>query len=127
MVAVQSIGPLPAACLWNHSSAIVRLVNRILLGLACGVAFGVLDVLLMIPMTFPDKPVAMTGAFLDRFAIGFLICVVDLPIPGWLTGLLVALLVSLPSAVVTKAYAPILGLGAVGGIIVGIIRARFGA
>jgi len=102
-------------------------VNRILLGLACGVAFGVLDVLLMIPMTFPDKPVAMTGAFLDRFAIGFLICVVDLPIPGWLTGLLVALLVSLPSAVVTKAYAPILGLGAVGGIIVGIIRARFGA
>lgn len=100
-------------------------MNRMTLGVVCGLVFGLIDVLLMIPMTFPDKRVAMTGAFLDRFAIGFLICVVDLPIPGWLTGLLVALLVSLPSAVITKAYAPILGFGAVGGIIIGIIRARF--
>lgn len=101
-------------------------MNRITLGIACGLAFGLIDILLMIPMTFPDKRVAMTGAFLDRFAIGFLICVVDLPIPGWLTGLLVALLISLPSAVITKAYAPILGLGAVGGIIIGFIRVKFG-
>ena len=102
-------------------------MNRILLGVACGLAFGLIDVLLMIPMSFPDKRVAMTGAFLDRFAIGFLICVVTLPLPGWLSGLLVALLVSLPSAVVTKAYAPILGMGAIGGIVIGIIRAKFGA
>ena len=101
-------------------------MNRITLGIVCGLAFGLIDVLLMIPMVFPDKRVAMIGAFLDRFAIGFLVCVVDLPIPGWLTGLLVALLVSLPSAVITKAYAPILGLGAVGGVIIGIIRLRFG-
>lgn len=57
-------------------------------------------------MSFPDKRVAILGAFLDRFAIGFLICVVDLPLLGWASGLIVALLVSLPSAVVTKAYAP---------------------
>ena len=101
-------------------------MNRVWLGIVCGLAFGLIDVLLMIPMAFPDKRVAMTGAFLDRFAIGFLICVVDLPIPGWLTGLLVALLISLPSAVITKAYAPILGLGAVGGIIIGFIRVKFG-
>ena len=99
-------------------------MNRITLGIICGLAFGLIDVLLMIPMTFPDKRVAMTGAFLDRFAIGFLICVVDLPVPGWLTGLLVALLVSLPSAVVTKAYAPVLGVGAVGGVIIGMIRLK---
>ena len=65
-------------------------------------------------MSFPDKRAAITGAFLDRFAIGFLICVIDLALPGWATGLIVALLVSLPSAVVTKAYVPILGMGAVG-------------
>ena len=101
-------------------------MNRVILGVICGLGFGLLDVLLMLPMSFPDKRVAITGAFFDRFAIGFLICVVDLPLPGWLAGLLVALLVSLPSAVVTKAYAPILGMGAVGGIIIGIVRAKFG-
>lgn len=101
-------------------------MNRVTLGIVCGIAFGLLDAVLMLPMSFPDKRVAITGAFLDRFAIGFLICVVDLPLPGWLTGLMVALLVSLPSAVVTKAYAPILGMGAIGGIIIGVLRAKFG-
>jgi hypothetical protein len=101
-------------------------VNRITLGVVSGIAFGLLDAVLMLPMSFPDKRVAITGAFLDRFAIGFLICVVDLPLPGWLAGLIVALLVSLPSAVVTKAYAPILGTGAIGGIIIGVLRAKFG-
>ncbi len=101
-------------------------MNRIILGSICGLAFGVLDAVLMLPMSFPDKRVALTGAFLDRFAVGFLICVVDLPVPGWAKGLIVALLVSLPSAVVTKAYAPILGVGAAGGIVIGIIRAKFG-
>lgn len=101
-------------------------MNRVTLGIVCGIAFGLLDAVLMLPMSFPDKRVAITGAFLDRFAIGFLICVVDLPLPGWLTGLMLALLVSLPSAVVTKAYAPILGMGAIGGIIIGVLRAKFG-
>jgi hypothetical protein len=101
-------------------------MNRVTLGIICGLAFGLLDSVLMLPMSFADKRVAIAGAFLDRFAIGFLICVADLPLPGWVTGLIVALLVSLPSAVVTKAYAPILGVGAVGGIIIGILRARFG-
>jgi len=43
--------------------------------------FGLLDAILMLPMPFSNKSVAITGAFLDRFAIGFLICVVDLPCP----------------------------------------------
>jgi len=101
-------------------------MNRITLGVLCGLGFGLLDAALMLPMSFPDKRVAILGAFLDRFAIGFLICVTDLPLPGWANGLIVALLVSLPSAVVTKAYAPILGVGAVGGVVIGIIRAKFG-
>jgi hypothetical protein len=100
-------------------------MSRITLGLICGVAFGLLDAALMLPMSFPDKRVALTAAFLDRFAIGFLICVVDLPLPGWASGLIVALLISMPSAVVTKAYAPILATGAIGGVIIGILRAKF--
>jgi len=79
-------------------------MNRITLGILCGTAFGQLDGALMLPMSLPDKRVAITGAFLDRFAIGFLVCVTDLPLPHWATGLLVAVLISLPSAVVTKSY-----------------------
>jgi len=101
-------------------------MNRITLGLVSGIAFGLLDAVLMLPMSFPDKRAAITAAFLDRFAIGFLICVVDLPWPGWLTGLVVALLISLPSAIVTKAYVPILATGAIGGAIIGLIRTKFG-
>ncbi|SRR6266851_4954660 len=96
------------------------------LGVICGLGFGLLDAALMLPMSFPDKRAAILGAFLDRFAIGFLICVADLPLATWLAGLVIALLVSVPSVVITKAYAPILGTGAVGGIIIGIIRAKFG-
>ncbi len=101
-------------------------MNRITLGILCGLAFGLLDAALMLPLSFPDKRAAITGAFLDRFAIGFLICVIDLPLSGWVKGLLVGLLISLPSAVITKAYAPILATGVVGGIIIGIVRAKFG-
>ncbi len=101
-------------------------MNRITLGVICGLGFGLLDAVLMLPMSFPDKRAAILGAFLDRFAIGFLICVADLPLATWLAGLVIALLVSVPSVVITKAYAPILGTGAVGGIIIGIIRAKFG-
>ena len=79
----------------------------------------------MIPLTFTDKRAAMLGAFFSRFAIGFLTCVVSLPVPGWLRGLLVGVLISLPDALITKAYAPILVLGAVGGVVIGVISGFF--
>jgi hypothetical protein len=73
----------------------------------------------MLPMQFPDKRTALLGAFASRFATGFTIGCVELPWAGWLTGLVFWLLWSLPDAIVTKAYAPILVLGAVGGLLVG--------
>ena len=84
-----------------------------------GVAFGVIDVLLMIPLNHPDKKTAMIGAFLSRFAIGFLIPLVKAPMPPWLIGGMVGLLVSLPDAVITKAYIPIIVVGVIGGTIIG--------
>jgi hypothetical protein len=68
-------------------------------------------VLLMLPMKFPDKATALTGAFFSRFAIGFLTANVMLPFHPAAAGALVGLLVSIPDAVVTKAYAPILVTG----------------
>ena len=101
-------------------------MSREALGALCGLAFGLVAVATMIPLTFPDKRAALTAAFLDRFAIGFVIGVAGLTWPGWLVGLFFGLLLSAPSAITTKAWAPILGMGAVGGAVIGLIVQRFG-
>lgn len=104
-------------------------MSRILLGAICGIVFGIIDILLMIPIPFPpekDKTVAMIGAFASRFAIGFVIGAANLPLPGWATGLIFGLLISLPDAIITKSYAPILIVGAIGGAIIGFVIGRWG-
>jgi hypothetical protein len=95
-------------------------MSKVILGLIAGIVFGALDVGLMLPMAFPDKPAALMGAFASRFAIGFVIGCVHLPgWPGWLVGLLFGLLISLPDAIITHKYSPILVLGGIGGLIIG--------
>ncbi len=94
-------------------------MDPVVFGVLAGLVFGILDVLVMIPLELPDKKAALAGAFIGRFAIGFLIPVIDLPLAGWLLGVLVGLLLSLPDAIITKTYAPIVGIGAVGGGIIG--------
>ena len=94
-------------------------MSAIAFGIVAGLAFGALSVGLMLPMSFPDKTAALLGAFTDRFAIGFLVPLVSLPAPSWARGALVGLLVSLPSAIISKAYVPILIIGAVGGAVIG--------
>ena len=85
-----------------------------------GLLFGALDVCLMLPMPFPDKRTALLAAFCSRFGIGVVVALIQLPSwPGWIVGLTFGLLLSLPDAIVTKAYAPILLSGAIGGAIIG--------
>ena len=96
-------------------------MSREALGVLCGAAFGLVSVTTMIPLAFPDKRAALAAAFVDRFAIGFVIAVAGLTWPGWLAGLFFGVLLSTPSAIITKAWAPILGMGAVGGTIIGVI------
>jgi len=89
-------------------------------GLISGFIFGAASVAMMLPMSFPDKRTALLAAFINRFAIGLVVGCVTLPDwPGWAVGLLFALLLSLPAALITKAYAPILIIGAIGGITIG--------
>src|SRR5690349_5547733 len=88
-------------------------------GLLAGAAFGAISVGMMLPMEFPDKRAALLGAFLNRFAIGLLIPLVHLGVVGWILGLGLGVLLSLPDAIITKAFAPIIGVGAVGGSIIG--------
>jgi len=95
-------------------------MSRLAVGLVAGVIFGAVDVALMLPMSFPDKRTALIAAFLSRFGIGLVIPLVNLPTwPGWLVGVTFGVLLSLPDAVVTKAYMPILIGGAFGGLIIG--------
>ena len=101
-------------------------MSRITLGIICGLVFGTIDIGIMLPMSFPDKTAAISAAFIARFAIGFVIGAVRLPWPGWAVGLIFGLLLSIPDAIITKAYAPIIGMGVVGGTIIGIIIGRFG-
>lgn len=88
-------------------------------GIISGLIFGAASVALMLPMQFPDKITAILAAFVSRFGIGLVIGCITLPWPGWMIGLLFGLLLSLPDALITKAYAPILVIGAVGGAIIG--------
>jgi hypothetical protein len=78
----------------------------------------------MLPMEFPDKAAALLGAFLNRFGVGFVIGAAELRLPGWVSGVIFGLLLSLPDAIITKAYAPIIVLGVIGGAAIGFIVNR---
>jgi len=101
-------------------------MSKILLGILCGIVFGIISVATMIPLQFEDKKAAMTGAFVNRFAVGFVIGATDLPLPMWTSGLLFGLLLSLPDAIITKSWIPIMTLGAIGGVLCGLVIGAFG-
>ena len=100
-------------------------MNPIVFGLLAGIAFGTLTVLSMLPMQFADKTAALLGAFFSRFAIGFLIPLCRMPMPAYAKGALIGLLISLPDAVITKGYVPIIGIGVIGGMIIGGLAGRY--
>jgi hypothetical protein len=100
-------------------------LSPLVFGLLAGLSFGALSVAMMMPLTFPDKRAALTGAFLNRFAIGLLIPLVHLTLPFWAVGLAVGLLLSLADAVITKAFAPIIIVGTVGGAVIGWLAGHF--
>jgi hypothetical protein len=99
-------------------------MSRIVLGIISGLIFGAVSVATMIPLSFSDKTAAMTGSFINRFAVGLAIGGANLRLPGWLNGLLWGLLLSLPDAIITKAFVPIMAMGAIGGLIIGVVVSR---
>ena len=101
-------------------------MSRLTLGVICGLVYGAFSAASMIPLSFPDKRAALLGAFISRFSIGCVIGAIALPWPGWLSGLTIGILLSLADAIITKAYAPILIFGALGGTIIGWMVQRFG-
>ena len=101
-------------------------MNPTVLGIILGLVYGVIDIIPMLRMNLPDKRAAITGAFINRFSIGFL---VPNSLPGLdpiLRGLLLGTVLSLPDAIITKSYVPIMGLGIVGGLVVGVVTRLVG-
>src|SRR3954467_6085970 len=90
-------------------------------GLLSGAVLGALAIGPMFKMSFADKRAAITAAFIERLTIGVVISLVVLPWPHWLIGLTFGVSLSLPSALITKAAVPILTVGAIGGLLIGVI------
>lgn len=103
-------------------------MSNITMGLIFGLAFGVLDALVMLPLKYENKrkkTEAITGAFIERFMLGFLIPNVNLGIHPAYVGLILGLGLSLPSVIITRAYVPIITIGVIGGVIIGFLTNIF--
>jgi uncharacterized YccA/Bax inhibitor family protein len=87
-------------------------MNRVRIGVLCGVVFGIVDVLITVFGKHPDMTRTMLlQAFSSRFAIGVLAATVTLPVHPILAGAIVGLLISLPDAFGLHSYAGVLGTG----------------
>ena len=102
-------------------------MSRVTLGVILGLSIGIADVLLMLPLSFPDKRTALLAAFFSRFSLGFFAATINLPVSPIVAGVVVGLLTSIPDAIVTKAYAPILITGVIFGALAGWIAGRWPA
>jgi hypothetical protein len=99
-------------------------MSSVVLGLICGTTFGLIDVLIMLPMKVEDKRKkieALAGAFIERFMLGFIIPNIDISLHPIATGAIIGLGLSLPTALIVRAYIPIISIGILGGIIIGWI------
>jgi len=95
-------------------------MNRIVLGILCGIPFGLVDVLMTVFGNHPERTTGMLfQAFSSRFAIGLLAATVSLRVHPALAGAIVGVLISLPDAFALKAYIGILGTGLIFGAIAG--------
>lgn len=93
-------------------------------GLLAGLGFGLLDIAVMLPMKFENrrkKTEALSAAFIERFMIGLLIPQVSFALHPAITGVVLGFALSVPSAIITRAWAPILGIGVLGGLVIGFI------
>jgi hypothetical protein len=99
-------------------------MNSITLGVICGLVFGIIDVLIMLPIKVEDKRKrieALIGAFIERFMLGFIIPNISIGLHPIATGAILGFGFSLPTAIIVRTYAPIIGIGIVGGIIIGFV------
>jgi hypothetical protein len=99
-------------------------VDQLTKALVAGVAFAIVAGVTMIPIDFggrDKKRDAIIAAVVERFAIGFVVVLLPLSMPHFLKGMAVGFVMSLPSAIITRSYAPILAMGTAGGLVIGFL------
>jgi hypothetical protein len=102
-------------------------MNRVVLGVCCGVAFGVTDVLITVFGNHPDvSRSVLLQAFFSRFAIGALGANVTFGMGRVVAGALAGLLISLPDAFALNSYIGVLGTGLVFGAAAGWVSEKYG-
>lgn len=99
-------------------------MTRILLSLVLGAAAGIVDIIPMFLQKL-DK-YSITSAFIQWILLGFVITFIDFGVDGWLKGLIMAVLLSLPVLILViksdpKSALPILVMSAVLGSVVGAV------
>jgi hypothetical protein len=103
-------------------------MNKLWIGLLCGVLFGLADVLMTVFGKHPDMTRTMLlQAFSSRFAIGVLAATVTLQLHPILAGAIVGLLISLPDAFGLHSYAGVLGTGLLFGALTGWAAKMWGS
>ena len=78
----------------------------------------------MLPLKVEDKRKrieSLISAFIERFMLGFIIPNLNIGIHPVVTGAILGLGLSLPTAIIVRAYAPIIGIGVFGGLVIGFI------
>lgn len=102
-------------------------MNTVLLGVLCGIAFGVADVLMTVFGNHPDVSRSMLlQAFFSRLAIGVLGANVSLGMNQIMAGALAGMLISLPDAFALHSYIGVLGTGLVFGAVAGWAAKKWG-
>ena len=103
-------------------------MNRLWIGVLCGVAFGIVDVLMTVFGKHPEMTRTMLlQAFSSRFAIGVLAATVTLPVHPILAGAIVGVLISLPDAFGLHSYAGVLGTGLLFGALTAWTARKWGS
>lgn len=83
--------------------------------------FGTIASAALIPFRFPNKREAMGVAFKNCLAISVVVGVIGFPWPHWAIGLCAGIVLSVPDALITKAYVPVLTAGVAGGLVLGLL------
>jgi hypothetical protein len=101
-------------------------MRKLWIGITVGIALGLFDVLMIMPMSIPNKELVLLGAFSNRFSIGLFSATVVFGFPFWLQGIVVGFILSVLPAVSNPSFAPmILGLGTFGGLLTGLVTQHF--
>ena len=100
-------------------------MNAVVAGTVLGLAFAALDLAWLWPMdewrTGVERVGALTATALARFASGFLVGVLDVGIPGWLLGVAIGVVLSLPLMHFDCAPRRVLAIGFTGGLWIGVL------